>query len=682
MALPDNSEFLLDGQQRCISMRQGLIEWNEESSFRLWIDITTDPNARRREHKVEYHLFLCTRGFPWGTGISDGQRRGCRQELKDHHCDQIGETDHQKPDYRLSLGYTWPAKAALPVPFATIAGWYIKGLDLNEGLTKDKWPDISALSDDKIRDNIDSLIREESNCTVASCIREKWTEKRDQIFTWVRSHQGDILRALKRRIYFELAFDGIEREPDYEYFGEAFNRINRLGVRLDGIDLFFSSLKLKWPQIHNFVWSIYQDEKAGKLLSPPQLAHAAVRLAIARSNTGNSKPEKEIADRVGLDISDVRHLLDNGSMQSEIEKLLMPSNSEPRQASSPGANHQANCSSPTNLQILFQRLRDIMEYKGRQNSNSENAGGIADEQERKGDDIGFPLPLLARIGERKPHILHNILMWLDRCGNAGSGLEIPDDPSRKKILRYALVDYLFLYDNDRYRKESFKEIGGSPDDFPDCKLIELAAGQNELRVDAFKCKEPGGLLITPEDLRADFEANNTQDPVNLHDLLLWAQRNYLNQQFPDYDPTLFFNVAALPWDKDHIWPQAKMYLNNYDIANEADKYKFYRYKDCYLNSFGNFCLLDKRRNRAQHDDFPKDKYKKKHAEEMFAFTEDDYLCFSGLGLDLDLETNRKFPITLLDDLRDAVNTRRVSLYRSLYESLSFGELRGELAGDS
>lgn len=254
MATPnsDGQEVLIDGQQRAIAIHQGLTDWNKDVSFRLWLDIDPKERQNRKEHTVLYFFFLCTRGFPWGSGISDGQRRKCREELERTHPDQIKTTDKSKPDYLLSLGYTWPARASLPIPFATMARWFIDRFTVADSLAIAHWPRVEPLAESDITHHVHKLLQSEDGCIVALNIRDRWKNNRDKIVEWVRKNQAVICRALNRRVYFELAFEGIEA-PEPEDLGEAFNRINRLGVRLDGTDLFFSALKLRSPETHNFV---------------------------------------------------------------------------------------------------------------------------------------------------------------------------------------------------------------------------------------------------------------------------------------------------------------------------------------------------------------------------------------------------------------------------------------------
>jgi hypothetical protein len=278
---------------------------------------------------------------------------------------------------------------------------------------------------------------------------------------------------------------------------------------------------------------------------------------------------------------------------------------------------------------LFRRLRQTLQYRElSDNTIGTNQVGY---DRRCEHDIGLPLPLLARLGEKKPHILHNLLRWLHHYSDS----DTLEQGLRRRIIRYALVDYFFLQVNTEFRTKSFAVCGQATSDFPDGELIELAAGQpsagngeiggHDLRIEAFRGTETN-LLASPEALEGYIAER--PDPVDLNDLLLWAQRSYLHRRFPDYDPTLFFNVSALPWDKDHIWPQAKMDGRTVRIDTAAWEMR-HHYQWLYLHSFGNFRLLDRRDNRSDHDKLPAEKLtNKNNAEEDFAIAGSafDHFC--------------------------------------------------------
>lgn len=626
---------LIDGQQRAVAIRQGISDWKEGQTFRLWVDVDSPTEGqRRKEHTITHAFFLCTPGFPWGTGVSDNQRRLFRDKLERTHPDEIKEGCRIKPDYRLSLSHTRPAKAKLPIPFAAIARWFIP-VNVAVSLAENSWPKSNPLSDSDIKHRMTDLIEGKDGCIVAADLREQWESHRDKIEKWVTEKQYAICQALNRKIFFELAFEGVQNLPKPEDLGEAFNRINRLGMRLDGADLFFSALKLQWNKAHDLVWKVYNDEQAGKVLTPPQIVHAAVRLVISDYNRRAQEKEK-IDDRPDLSLADARTVLDGkSSIRPNIEQLIKSGN----------------------LLDLFCRLRRLLQYRGRTNGSS------VEVPRKEGDDFGISLPLLARLGERKPHIYHNLLLWLHRHSDSN----VADESLRRRMVRYALVDHLFLRVNINYRRRSFREVEEASINFPDARLIELAADQDlNLLIHAFKSKEgESQLLATPS--KFSDEMKDKEDPVDLTDMLLWAQRRYLHDCFPDFDPTLFYNVAALPWDKDHIWPQSRMDKRSVKI-NEAVLEEVSRHKNRYLHSVGNLCLLDKIENRGFGNKLPGEKYDKKQLKQ-FAFNKEIHDKFCLLNLDDNTITS-----TFLEPLRQVVEARRAWLYRELYETLCLKDI--------
>jgi hypothetical protein len=271
---------------------------------------------------------------------------------------------------------------------------------------------------------------------------------------------------------------------------------------------------------------------------PPQIAPAAVRLAIADHNKHN--PDK-IKDRLSLSLSDACSLLDEESpIKSKLEELIKPkSGDEMVQEGSLIAQEPRSV-----LHELFRRLREILEYKG-----EASRGDSACTAQSEHNDCGLPLPLLARLGEKKPYILHNLLLWLRNNPQEDTLKE----ELRHRMVRYALVDHFLVHGNDEYRRQAFQECGRAIGVFLDVALIKLAANFMDK---AFKGQQPEEIFAPPAVFESTIESQ--PDPINLYDLLLWVQRYYLYTCFPDYDPTLFFNVSALPWHRDHIWPQAKM----------------------------------------------------------------------------------------------------------------------------
>ena len=49
--------------------------------------------------------------------------------------------------------------------------------------------------------------------------------------------------------------------------GIAFQRINKQGIPMSNAELFFSGIKLVWPEAHDLVWEIYGDDTGENIKS-------------------------------------------------------------------------------------------------------------------------------------------------------------------------------------------------------------------------------------------------------------------------------------------------------------------------------------------------------------------------------------------------------------------------------
>jgi len=517
----------------------------------------------------------------------------------------------------------------LPIPFADIVEWFSKNLRAYEGNIDLKWLAEKRINKQDIDKNVESLIKD---CTASQNIKNKWEANKEQIVDWITAHQKRICEVLTRSIFFEKAFD-IDYPVDPEELGEAFNRINRLGVQLTNAELFFSALKLLWPDAHDLVWSIYDDPKSGKLLSPPDIVHTAVRLATARKNKGSSTENKTLVDRLNLSLSDVRILLSSDKPEKNIIdelKLLLEGNSK------------------TSLKTLFGSVRELLEFRFPSDICS--------------FDFGIPVPLLARIGSKRPHIFHNILAWLN---STSATINIDDRDLRLRMVRYVISDYFFISVNNEYRRNSFMEASKGPKVFPDEVIIKLAVGDNwDLRPEFIR-SETNNAFLTPQEFQKKIGGND--DLINLRELLLWTQRLYLKDKFPDYDPTLFYTVSSLPWDEDHILPRAIMDRRSHTCEDDD---LFDTCKWNYLNSFGNCRLLDKRDNRGDGAAIPKEKLYKGDSETYFAIIKTNFNDWVNLDL-----SDGTLTAEFFNNFIRAVETRRCNIYEDLHKTLGLGDLK-------
>lgn len=174
--------------------------------------------------------------MPWGPEVSATQRRGAQERL--------GQT---LPKDSSALGLTWPARARIPVPFAELVAFTREG-------RFSEW-----------RDLVPSPLREHAEAVTDELEAE-----------WQRVVEGIAAFRVPAILMAGL--------PTVDDLARTFERLNTAGVDMGQEELFFSGIKLKWPEAHDLVWEVYSDMETGRFLAPTKIVHLAVRLASTREH--------------------------------------------------------------------------------------------------------------------------------------------------------------------------------------------------------------------------------------------------------------------------------------------------------------------------------------------------------------------------------------------------------------
>jgi hypothetical protein len=139
------------------------------------------------------------------------------------------------------------------------------------------------------------------------------------------------------------------------------------------------------------------------------------------------------------------------------------------------------------------------------------------------DDPGLPIPLVVQL---KPHVWHTLVAWTIHH-------ETIDTRSRHEMLRYACLDHFFSKTTaSKLLTVPFENAFRATNTFPGKKIYKELLENNLLSIE----------LITPSSFRNS--VSEPSDPCegilqNELDLVMWAQRNWINCWFPNFDPTVF-----------------------------------------------------------------------------------------------------------------------------------------------
>ncbi len=595
-ATDDTSLILLDGQQRASAISIGLKKWSPSDESRLWLDLAP---RKVRDERLGFHL--CSITLPWGPEVTVAQRKAALALLAVEGLPKGSE----------ALGLTWPARARVPVPFAEL-------LELTRAGRFDRWRELVPKP---LRDRIGD---------VTARAEEEWYEALSGTRTY--------------RVPAILMGD----MPRAEDLGRTFKRLNTAGVDMTQEELFFSGIKLLWPEAHDLVWNIYSDERTGRFLSPTKIVHAAVRLS-------ETADEKSGGDVPKMNLKVFRSRVEEGDKAEFIRRLA--AYLEPKEKLASGR-----------LCETLRAAKDALVYH----------------PEFGEKDPGFPLPLLASLHWSVWHVLAG---WIDLNGEV-------DDTSRLEMLRFAaLIHFFSRTPRDNRVGQLFSRARERSDLFPGFGLREVLREKKER--DAFLD------VLSPKKFENSLTDPESGEPVGwvLYkelDLVMWAQRAYVNQWYSEYDPTLYTGRAAeKPYDIDHIVPKSHFDKRHSGKIKQARGFDEVRHN--LMNCPGNYRIWPSSENRSDQDVSPWDKgmlgerktvlpkESPLRGEPYNLRTCGDVRKASGLQ-EKDLELWRgaspknkkdfdwRSPARL-DAFLNAVQSRRVRMYKSLYRCLAMGKWR-------
>ncbi len=525
----NQTEFLIiDGQQRLISISLGYREWKLKDSARLWIDLGNKENDKEDKNFL-YRFYVCSNRKPWGLNATTNQIRDAMTKIKKEQGEDFFQLyyDFDKKDADL-LNKTWPLRAAIPIPFNI----FKKAVD--DG-SYNEWESLIPKHIPKefiTQDNKDSVK----------------IEKITEIIKGINDY--------KIPLY-------LIKKMDTEDLGVAFQRINKQGVVMSDDDLFFSGLKMVWPDSHDLVFDVYDDIKTGKFLQPAGIVHNVIRLSAA-----NEKPDKR-SDILDLNLKEFKTLIDTNT---------------------------------TNDNKFFNKVKSYLE-KDKTGRKLYHSYLLKAKQflqfEPNKNPYGLPIPLLSILNKR---VWHTLTAWIDKNREAKPYDKVYDE-TRIEMIRYAFFDHLYLRGTSTgIMSLPFKLAFESNNKFPGHEIYKGMI-ENNFFTPGFQLYTPekfGELLLNPEGIPIVGIFNNENALVH------WNQRAYLHKWFPDFDTTLYRTTEDLPYDVDHIIAAAHFH----NIRGKDTHELFWKkiHPTNIINSPGNYRLWPKSLNRSDQDNDLLQKY--------------------------------------------------------------------------
>ena len=506
----------------------------------LWIDIM--PPTSKTSTRT-YWVKATTMPHPWGFKNDDEANRLSASEKR--NALNVFNLKGNIYNEHFSLTETWPIEANLPIPLFCL---------------------LEAAESVKCQDG-DAFVNEvlanfyATNFSYRNIFKEK-VEQSDTAFIYLRNTLFPAFKALcNYRISCNyLPIKVMETETSEDPTAQTtlevlFSRLNTGGTAISRDDLNYSAIKAYWPSIKEA-----NDDLADRYLSPAKLVMLAFRLALTTKDDKGFKNE--------MTIKQIRSAAKKPEEREKIEALYENNN-----------------------------LNDILEKVDEWLGVKEN------------DNLRTPRIMRTFIARNSPDI-YLLLMYLAHVDN-----QSPIELSAEQIRALAFLLHWFSDD----KKQCVQVI------FDQCKngitYPNISQGLSQLWHDGFLIN-----VYKPEEVKKfisinEFENHNIWKSIptpakpfynrtsrygsaEAKQILLYAERQYLNTHFSNYDPARqdMWAEENRPWDFDHIVPQEWIINKKRGDFREEDKY--------WLWSIGNMAAISFEANRSKSNSNEYSEYNK------------------------------------------------------------------------
>lgn len=630
----DEKLFLLDGQQRATSISLGFHNpWNIQGENNFWSlkkipTVWIDLNPKEKTPTQKYVIRVVTQSHPWGyqrannsSILSVADRRMALKNFR-----EIDDNKKLNGYIHFPSIFTYPYDADLPVPLCFLMNSVRTGGNFWKELLLDliKQNLVKNIKTKYLNGTGDYLSQVEKFLRGSSVENEFYT-------TVLNLHSFQIPGVIIRR---EVLQSDDEEEGDDP---TLFVRLNSSGTKIAGEELIYSIYKSSFPLAKDLVESI------GATFVPPSLVISLVsRLVLSELHNG-SYP-------YSLSVSEFRKRISNGAFKNGLHSMI------------------GNGSGDSPAKILFSRAFDLL--------LSEH-------------NICTPPVLVKKIVKDSPELFLMLLQWL-RLNNRSDIYSVD-----KRILATITALSWFGKNTPKYVREIWSSI--SNNDFWSKDIVamplHLSREQNmapmihpellrEYLVSDVVQKNVLWDNLYPQQNSQIFQsllkivqdkATDVNDARNLvnslwdrfinslfscRSLILFVQRQYVNDKFGDYNQMETLEDTNTPWDWDHIYPMSWVYGKWYINPNTKH----------WTSCIGNLRALSLEENRSENNSLSP-KQRLKNVKFQSFIMENDWEYWQLLETRIN-DDNKK----MVKNHLSAIIHRFCNLYQKWYDDLEIGEL--------
>ena len=601
---------LLDGQQRANAISLGFANYNDPQNPKksiLWLDI--NPETLPKDSSRNFLFRITTQAHPWGYNKSDNEgylsASTIRTFLKEKYRIDVTK-NYKRPDPKDLC----PIEANCPVPVSILISAF-DGKNINKSRLIGEiekysgfWREnaLKTLNNEFFDlSQIEHGLNNALNCKILAL------ETPDELLK-ASSQEGN----------------SDESQENITNIEHLFQRLNQQGTRLDGEELIYSLIKAYWPDIADAI-----DDLAKDRMPCSRLINLAFRVVISEEN-------KSLAN--AMSVSAIRRLAKDDKETGLREKII----------------NFINC----DLGKCCEKVDAIL--------------GVNPQC-----DWGLPPVLYSEIARNNAELYLLLLL----CANKYQNIDEETCCRLTGIITYASW---FGKDQTAIAKKVYEKIQNEKDLTEDnlCNIIKTEEFQNLFcKIQAPKALNDfidlpnsneelsswrwWSLIADQDENKQNEKQSQWRDVIcrikSNKNLLLYAQRQFICERFPDYDPSRkdLWGEHNRPWDYDHILPY-------YYTYNKKSNNQFLKFCKEWCNTIGNFRAWPAEDNRSDQKDLAAEKITDEKLlqnsfiipEEMDGFNNSDIISNSAAA--------KEFAI--------ACKSRILRIYREWFKSLKIGDL--------
>lgn len=624
----ENTFYLMDGQQRATSIFLGHFNpytnadetkaWSIKGELPVvWVDIC----PKDKPDTSKYSIRLTTRSHPWGYKAKNNWEKLIVSERQ-----KALEIFRKNPDNE-NCGYTsfknttiFPFDASFPLPLV----FFIES------------------------DNIEQVIENaEKYLPDYFCTKSGgFSSKKEFLKKLKTEHQDNINQILlavnnisSKKVNYDIVADEVLKEENIQENPTLFVRINSGGTQLTGDDLIYSIYKATFPESKDLVENIGMG-----FIAPTQTISLVSRLVWSELNE-YKYPRK-------MNVRDFQRNIKDENFRNKFIELICKDDDNGIGLLFENAINILNCKNNSLLkgeippvlikqfvkssQDLFLFLLCWVRKHGYSKDENTQFQIVAKLLSFAWFSFGNAPKLWEEIDEKDfwEKSLNQYLWW---NGTDGLHFLLPPD-ILKNYYKQNVVEKLFLEhesENHQHRWGLWQEGVGTD-------IKEYYGKIKSQTVEWEKANEYFWTFIG--------------QIKNNRPLILFAQRDYINSEFRDYNQMDTLDDTNTPWDWDHIYPNSWVY----NMKNCAPVIRDW------VSSNGNFRAISLEQNRSESDkDSPKVRLAEEHNRKISFIKDSDWVFW------------QKIDDRIWDDKTEnyfrAVITRCLNIYEKFWNDLKIND---------